>query len=130
MTLFFQSCGVVILAVILILMLHGSREMGTILSIAASAMAALIALNYLSPVMEFLETLETLGNLDGNLIEILLKAAGIGILTEIAALVCSDAGNASLGKAVQLLGTAAILWLSLPLFSALTQLLESILGEL
>lgn len=130
MSLFFQTCGLILLAVILILMLQGSREMGTALSVAACAMAAMIAMSYLSPVLDFLESLESLGNLDGNLIEILLKAAGIGILTEIAALVCSDAGNASLGKAVQLLGTAAILWLSIPLFSALTELLQSILGEL
>lgn len=44
-------------------------------------------------------------------------------------MVCTDAGNASLGKAVQLLGTAVILWLSLPLFKALVELLQSILGE-
>lgn len=126
---FFQTCGMVLLAVLLILMLR-EREMGTAVSLAACCMAAVIAMRYLRPVLDFLETLENLGNLDGDLIGILLKAAGIGILTEIAALVCSDAGNASLGKSVQLLGTAVILWLSLPLFSALVELLQTILGEL
>lgn len=130
MTLFFQTCAGVLLAVILILMLNGNREMGTMISLGVCCMAAMIALSYLSPVLDFLETLETLGNLDGNLMEALLKAAGIGILTEIAALVCADSGNASLGKTMQLLGSAVILWLSLPLFSALMELLQSILGEL
>lgn len=92
-------------------------------------MVAILAMSYLSPVIDFLRTLETLGSLDSDLVEILMKAVGIGILAEISAMVCTDAGNASLGKAVQLLGTAVILWLSLPLFKALVELLQSILGE-
>lgn len=119
-----------LLAVVLILMLGSNKEMGTLLSLAVCCMAAIIAMSYLRPVIDFLRTLETLGSLDGELIGILMKAAGIGILTEIAVLVCNDAGNASLGKSVLLLGTAVILWLSLPLLTALVELLQSILGEL
>ena len=118
------------MAVVLILMLSSRKEMGTLLSLAVCCMVAVIALSYLSPVIDFLGTLEQLGGLDGDLVETLLKAVGIGMLSELAGLVCNDAGNASLGKAVQLLGTAVILWLSLPLLTALTELLQSILGEL
>ena len=60
----------------------------------------------------------------------LLKVTGIGMVTEIAALVCKDAGNESMGKSMQLLGTATILWLSMPLLTALIELLQKILGEL
>lgn len=130
MTLFLQGCAAILLAVVLILMLGSNKEMGTLLSLAACCMAAIIAMSYLRPVIDFLRTLETLGSLDSELIGILMKAAGIGILTEIAVLVCNDAGNASMGKSVQLLGTAVILWLSLPLLNALVELLRSILGEL
>ena len=45
-------------------------------------------------------------------------------------LVCKDAGNESMGKSMQLLGSAAILYLSVPLFAALLELLQKILGEL
>ena len=129
MTAFFQTCGAVLLAVVLILMLRRQQELGTVLSVAVCCMAAVIAMSYLSPVIDFLGTLETLGNLDSNLVKVLLKGTGIGILSEIACLVCNDAGNTSLGKAVQLMGTAVILWLSLPLFTALAELLQSVLGE-
>lgn len=131
MALFLQGCAAVLLAVILILMLgsHG-KEMGNLLSLAVCCMVAVIALRYLRPVIDFVEELETIGQLDGELVQILLKAVGIGILSEIAALVCNDAGNASLGKAVQLLGTAVILWLALPLLTALVELIQKILGEL
>ena len=64
------------------------------------------------------------------MVEILMKSTGIGIITEIANLVCKDAGNESMGKSMQLLGTAVILYLSLPLFQTLIELLQKILGEL
>lgn len=131
MTAFLQACGVVLVAVLLILTLgsHG-REMGSLLGLGVCCMAVLVAVNYLRPVVDFLGTLEALGGLDHDLVELLLKAVGVGMLAEISALVCSDAGNASMGKAVQILGTAVILWLSLPLFTALMELLQKILGEL
>lgn len=130
MSTFFQTCAAVMLALLLILMQQNGKEMGTLLSLAVCCMVAVVALSYLRPVLDFLATLEALGNLDGDLVGTLLKAAGIGMLTEIASMVCNDAGNASMGKTVQLLGTAVILWLSLPLFTALMELLRSILGEI
>lgn len=131
MSAFFQACGAVMIGVVLILVLGGQgREMGTLVGIGVCCIALLAAISYLRPVLDFLETLETLGGLDGNLVTTLLKAAGIGLISELAGLVCADSGNASLGNAVRILGTVAILWLSLPLFSALLELLQKILGEL
>ena len=130
MTLFLQACAGVLLAVFLILALgNQSRDMGNLLAMAVCCMVAWIALGYLKPVMEFMGQLEHLGNLNSSMIRILLKIAGIGILTEITALVCSDAGNSSMGKTLQLLGSIVILWLSLPIFNMLMELLQEILGE-
>lgn len=130
MTAFLQACAAVLLAVILILAQGKNKEMGTLLSLGVCCMVVLIALSYLRPVIDFLGSLETLGGLDSTMVETLLKIAGIGMVSEIACLVCNDAGNSSLGKAVQLLGTAVILWLSVPLLTALVELLQTILGEL
>lgn len=131
MTLYLQVCGAVLLAVILVLSLKShSKEIGAILAIAICIMTALAALNYLQPVLTFLQVLEDLGGLDKSMVTTLLKVTGIGIITEIANLVCKDAGNESMGKSMQLLGTCVILYLSMPLFTALMELLQKILGEL
>lgn len=130
MTQFVQACAGAILAVILILTQEKKKELAILLSLAATCMAAFAALQYLKPVLDFLETLQSLGNLDSDLIRPLLKITGISILSEISSLICQDSGNASLGKGIQLLGTAAILWLSLPMLMALVEMLENILGEL
>lgn len=130
MELFLQAGAATLLAVILCVMLSKQgKEMGMLLSIAVCSMICLIALSYLRPVMDFLNQLESIGGLDKDMVTILLKAAGIGFLSEIAGLVCADAGNSSLGKALQILGSAVILWLSIPLFQSLLALIQQILGE-
>ena len=131
MGLFLKACGAVLIALILILSQgNQSRDLSTVLGIAVCCMVALAALEYFRPVIDFLDQLEQLGGLDSGTLRILLKAVGIGLVSEIAALVCTDAGNSSLGKTVQLLGSAVILWLSLPLFTMLMELLQRILGAL
>jgi len=131
MTFFIQICGSVLLAVIFVLSLKGScKEIATVLCIIVCCITAIAALNYLKPMLIFLQTLEKLGSLDNSMVEILLKSTGIGIITEIAAFVCKDSGNESMGKTLQFLGSSAILYLSMPLFKALIELLQKILGEL
>lgn len=131
MELYLRACAAVLLAVILILTL-GSRgkEVGTLLAIGVCAMAAIAALRYLEPVTQLLKELEKAGGLNSSMLSILLKVVGIGVVSEIAALICTDSGNSSLGKTLQMLGSAVILWLSIPLFTMLMELLQRILGEL
>ena len=89
-----------------------------------------LAMEYLEPVMVLLRRLEELGQLDGSMVGILLKCVGIGLITEIAGMVCTDSGNGSMAKALQLLGTAAVLWLAVPLFDGLLTLIQEILEGL
>ena len=131
MVLYLQICGGVLLALILVLTLKSTaKDISAVLTVAVCCIVALSALQYLKPVLTFLQTLENLGQLDGNLLTTMLKVTGIGLISEIANLVCKDAGSESMGKSLQLLGTAVILYLSMPLFTALIELLQKILGEL
>ena len=126
---FLQACGGALIAVILYLTLgKQGKDLGIVLTVGACCMILLLGLQYLQPVMELLSQLECIGALDGNLVKILLKAAGIGFLSEIACLVCTDAGNSALGKALQIVGSCTVLWLSVPLFRGLLELLQKILG--
>ena len=60
----------------------------------------------------------------------LLKIVGICFTAEIASLICEDSGNAALGKALQSLAGAVILYLSLPMLTKLLDLVEGILENL
>lgn len=131
MGIYLKACGAVLLTVILILALGNQcRDLSVVLLAAVCCMVALAAMEYIGPVLSLIDRLEQLGNLNGPMVKTLLKAAGIGLVSEISALICTDAGSSSLGKAIQLLGSAVILWMSVPLFTMLLDLLQQILGEL
>ena len=128
---FLGACGAVFLSIILIVNLSGYRkDMAALLILAVCVMVTLVAVPYIRPVLEFAEELEEIGSLDGDMIRILMKIVGIGILSEIALGVCADAGNASLGKSLQFMGLMVILSVSVPLFRSLIQVLQEILGQL
>lgn len=130
MELYWQGAAAVLLTVILGLSLGSQKkEMGLLLTIAACCLVATAAMSYLRPVITFVQELQTLGQLDDGMLEILLKAVGIGLIGEIASLICTDAGNGALGKTLQLLTSAVVLWLSLPLLNSLLELIQEILGE-
>ena len=128
---FWKAAALALIAGVLSLTLKNQdKEYGLLLSIAAFLMVTAITVTYLKPVYAFLKELETLGDLRGDMLAILIKALGVGLASEIASMICTDAGNASLTKAIQLLGGAVILYLSVPMFSALMDLIQKIVGEL
>ena len=104
------------------------KDLSAVLTAAVIAMAAVLMLRLLEPVTELLRQLEQVGNLRSDALELLLKAAGIGLTAEVAGLVCADAGNAALAKMLRLLGTAAILCLSVPMFTALLECITEMVG--
>ena len=128
MELFLRATALVLLGVILILVLQRSREMGLLVSLGICVSVILAAVSMLEPVLEFLKELRRLGGLDREFLNILLKCAGIGMIGEVAALICADAGETAMAKAVQLLTNGAMLLLSLPLLRQMVRLLEEVLG--
>ena len=129
MTSFLQAAGSVLLAAVLGLALqHRGKDFSLLLTLAVCTMVGLMAATFLKPILSFFRQLEEMGNLDNDLIRILLKAAGIALVSEIAGMICADAGSPSMGKSLQILGSAVILWLSIPVFQALLELIQEILG--
>lgn len=127
---FLQATAAVLLAVILFLVLNPhSKELGLLLTVAVCCMVIAAAGQFIQPVIGFLEKLQQVGNLDSGYLGILLKVVGVSFVSEVAALVCADAGNATLGKVLQLLAACVILWLSIPLLGSLVDLIQDILGE-
>ncbi len=120
-----------ILAVVLGLAIgKKDKDITVLLSVVMCCMLALMAMRYLEPVLDFFETLRQTANLDPRMMEILLKSVGIGMISQIACLVCDDAGNSALGKALQILTAAVILWMSVPLLESLLNLVQELLGGL
>ena len=126
---FYQAAALVLVASVLGLVLSKQgKEMTVMLTIGVCCMVLVAAIAFLKPVLEFMHQLESLGKLNSQMVQILFKVVGIGIVSEIAGMICSDAGNSSMGKALQLLSNAVILWLSIPVFQTLLELIQQIVG--
>lgn len=122
------AAGILLAAVLGLALQKQEKDLSAVLTAAVIAMAGVLMLRLLEPVLELLRQLEQVGNLRSDALELLLKAAGIGLTAEVAGLVCADAGNAALAKMLRLLGTAAILCLSVPMFTALLECITEMVG--
>jgi stage III sporulation protein AD len=128
MDAFWKAIAAVLIAVIFgVFLQRQGKEAALLLTLTVCAMVAFLAVSYLDPVISFLEKLQALGGLDRGMVTVLLKAVGIGLISEICTAICSDSGNAALGKILQLLSAVMVLWLALPLLERLLDLLQKIL---
>lgn len=131
MDLFIKSAaGVLITAVLCLSLSKQGKDISLLLTIAVCCMVIVAAMTYLQPVLDFIQQLQTMGNIDAPMIKILLKALGLCMLAELAGWICTDANNAALARVLQLLVTAGVLWLAIPLFTQLLELLEKIMGAI
>lgn len=119
--------GAIITVILVTILSKQNKEMAVVTVTVACSMIALAAMQYLEPVMAYFNHLSVMSELDPQVVGSLVKSVGIVLLAEITGHICVDAGNAALGKTIQLLSTAAVLWLSLPLFSKLMELIEQAL---
>lgn len=124
------AAAALIAAMLGIILQKQGKEYALVLLLAVGAMGTCLALNYIRPVLSFLERLRDLANLDNDVLKILLKAVGIGMIGEICGAICSDSGNSSLAKMLQILSAAAILWLSLPIMEQVMDLIVEVLEGL
>ena len=126
-----KACALALIVSVLYQTVSGrNKEIAILLMVLGCAVVLGAAISYLEPVFAFIQKLQALGNVNSQMLEILLKSTGIGLLTEISILVCNDMGNASMGKTLQMLATVVILWLSLPMLNSLLELIGGIMGEL
>ena len=122
--------GILITVIISLILSRQNKDFSIILVICVCCMICSVAIGYYRQIFQFVRKLEFAGNLNGEMISIILKSVGIALLTEITVLICSDSGNAALGKVIQILSSAVMLWLCIPLFSELLELVEKVLGYL
>ncbi len=122
--------GALVAVVVCLLLSRYGGDMTLLVTLAASAMVLMAAMRYLEPVIDLLDRLRSMITLDAGYIVTLLKAVGIGLIGEVAAMICADGGNSALGKGVEILTAAVVLWLSVPMMVSLLELILQLTGEL
>lgn len=130
MELFLRGAGLVLVGVVLTIVVgRQSPDLSLVLSLAVCCCICIPAAAYLGSMMDLLGEIRRLGNLDRGVVSILLKCAGIGFIGELACLICQDAGQNAMAKALQILSGAAMIYLSIPMLRMFLELLEEVLGK-
>lgn len=128
MEAFWKATAVILLTIILGATLGKTeKDITIVLSAATVCIVVTVAMHYLSDVISFLWELGKHCADENPFLGTLLKISGVALITELVCLISSDAGNSSLGKAMQMLGNAAIMFLSLPLLKGFLSIIQEIL---
>lgn len=104
-----------------------SPEIALALGIGACALIVLSCSGALESAVELTDKLAQIGGLSAQVVEPVLKTAGIAIVTRLAADFCKDAKEGGLASAVELGGTALALAAALPLMTAVLDVLARLL---
>lgn len=123
--------GVLIIAAFLSVMLKPHRpELALGLALAAGVGVLALVLTQVTPALTRIQSMLESASVSGEYVLVLFKALGVCLLTQIAADVCRDAGEAGLAAKAELAGKAIMLLLALPLFEKIGELaLTLINGE-
>lgn len=89
-------------------------------------LGAVIAM--LAPSIEAINTLTQTAGIDGEFARVLLKALAVCYVTQLSADCCRDAGESAIAAKLELAGRAAILVVSLPVFTSLAELVTRLMG--
>ena len=128
MDIFLKATACVLITVLLCLVLSKQgKDYSMLVSLATCTTVLICAGVYLQPILVFLERLVQLGDLNAELLGMLLKITGIGFISQIASLACADTGNKVLERTLQILSTITIIWIAVPILEEMLQMMESLL---
>ena len=104
-----------------------SPEIALTLGVGACALIVLYCSGALEAVMELADKLARMGGLSAQVVEPVIKTAGIAIAARLASGFCKDAQEGGLAQAVELAGTVLALAAALPLMTAVLDMLSRLL---
>jgi len=131
MEAFWKAAAIILVTIILGATIGKTeKDIFLVLTVAACCIVLVVAMEYLLEIVGFLWRLAGSSEYGRSYMDILLKISGVAIMTEWIGMIGADAGNSALGKAMQILGNAAILVLSLPLFEAFLAIIQEIMEYL
>lgn len=106
------------------------KEFRLLLNIAGCSIVILLCSHFLKPILDLINDLQTMADIRSEDLKIVTKAVAIAIVVDYTELICADCGFSTLGKAMQYLGSVAIIWISVPVLRSLLSFINQIMGEL
>ena len=120
--------GIGLTALIIIIILKQYKpEFAIYVSLIAGSIILFLILNRLSGIIYVIRNLSNKVGAGNDFLKILLKITGIAILTEFAVSVCKDSGETAIANKIDLGGKIIIVSISIPIITALLELILQIM---
>ena len=103
-------------------------ELAVCLSLLAGVLVVGMLLRELSPLVLALRRMTVLGGMGENHLGVVLRGAGICLVTQLAADTCRDAGDSALAGKAELTGRILLLLLAVPLYEEILTLVIGVVN--
>ena len=107
---------------------HQKPEFALVCQLCGVAVLIFSLLSSFEEMFESLKSLISASGIDSSFLELLLKALGFSVLTDISAGICRDSGNNTIANTVELSGKTMIIILALPLLKKLAEVAIGFIG--
>ena len=119
----------VIGALISLIIKQYKPEYSMIVSLLTAVLMLINIIGWIIPIISDIKSMMNRANISYQYITILIKAVGVCYITQFACDVCKDSGQNAIASKIELAGRVSICVLSIPLFSELISLVETIIGK-
>ena len=127
--LLLTAVGMLLCGALLSAVLRTSRpELAVCLSLLAGALAVGMLLGQISPLLTALRRMFALGGMGDSQLAVVLRGAGICLVTQLAADTCRDAGDTALANKAELTGRVLLLLLAVPLYEQILALIVNVVN--
>lgn len=111
----------IVIAVLCMVVKNYKPEYALVCQLCGVAVIGGAVLSCFEEVVDSILDMTAAGGLDSSFVELLLKALGVSVMTDIASNVCKDSGNNTLSSGVELFGKTIIVFMSLPMLKKLIE---------
>lgn len=121
------AVGLLLCSALLAAVLRTQRpELAAGLSLLAGVAVVVLLLGQLTPLFATLRRMTLLGGVEEGGLAVVLKGAGICLVTQLAADTCRDAGDTALAGKAELTGRILLLLLAVPLYEEILTLIVGV----
>ncbi len=113
--------------IVIIILKQYKPEFAIYVSLLVGTTILLLSMDKINGIISLLTNLSNKANVNNQYLIILLKITGIAFLTEFAVSICNDSGESAIASKIDLGGKVIIIGMSIPIISALLELIIKIL---
>lgn len=120
------SALAIISSILILLLKKNSPDISFMLMLGACSLIIYFAAEMIRNVISLVQELAGISGAASAVPAVMLKTAGIAIIAKFTADLCKDAGQQSAASAVEFVGCAAAIYISIPLMNTMLEMIDAL----